>query len=72
MNRLSFYKKRLRFKYSFLAIAVLCNVYTYVKTYGELWKQLFCYDYKISILHNIKRMKKLMRIIYGYVRKSPI
>lgn len=62
-KRLSFYKKRCRFKYSFLACAVCFNILKYIKLYGSLWAQIFCFDYMVSIRHNIKRIKKVIQII---------
>lgn len=64
-NRLLFYKKRCRFKYSFLASAVVLNWCHYIKLYKSLWKQMFYFDYMESMQHNVKRVKKAMRIIFS-------
>jgi glycosyltransferase involved in cell wall biosynthesis len=64
IKRLSFEKERYFFKYSFMAISIIKNIYNY-KLFDSAAFYMFRYDFTRSIKHSFNRMrKKILSLFY--------
>lgn len=55
--RIDFMEKRMQFKYSFLGLEIIQNMFHYIKCYHKHWYTFVEYDFKEAFAHTMCRIK---------------